>query len=435
MSVSERTPNTFIQIFEDYWNSFKEKYPSYNTEYYEDVINKMIHCGDPNEGFIEYQCTYCGKDSKIIGFSCKSNLCLRCGAVRAMDFVEEVMAKLHPGMVYRHLTLTIPEQLREIFYKNRHTKDLYNRFYQVGWECICDLLSWLTGIPPKNLKCGCIMVMHLPGRDAKYNPHLHIILQNGALDMVKEKWMNLSFFPYEVLRKKWQWHLSNMIIDFDSSKGTKKLIDNLWKEYKDTGFVFNIDKRDVPKRSLKLAKYLSKYLFRPAISIKRILEYNKEDGKVLYEYACHETGKVEQTEVDVFQFIGRMVQQVLPKGFQRVRYLGLQATSSYRKSREQIVFAIDTGIVPLRDEEGEIIIARAQSLKFREKILKWTGKDPLKCKNCGRDMELVKVWIKGKGTVFDYYQELMRAPPEIKITPKNVENVVEEQVFQPRLIV
>lgn len=36
-------------------------------------------------------------------------------------------------------------------------------------------------------------------------------------------------------------------------------------------------------------------------------------------------------EVDVFTFIGRMVQHIVPKGFQRVRYYGLQATRTFNK--------------------------------------------------------------------------------------------------------
>jgi|GEM_PF-2852785 len=35
-------------------------------------------------------------------------------------------------------------------------------------------------------------------------------------------------------------------------------------------------------------------------------------------------------------FIGRMVQHILPKGFQRIRYYGLQATKTYEKWAERI---------------------------------------------------------------------------------------------------
>jgi hypothetical protein len=337
--------------------------------------------------------------------------------------VEEVMAKLHSGVVYRHLTLTIPEQLRPLFYKNRQSKDLYNKFYQVGWACICDFLSWMTKIPLKSLKAGCIVVLHIPGRDAKFNPHLHIILMDGALDMIKNKWICLRYFPYEVLRKKWQYFLSKMIIEFDPSAETKKLIAELRELYGSKGFVFNIDKRDVPRRAGALAKYLSKYLFRPAISVKRIIKYDEIKKEVAYEFACHETGKTEIAEVDVFTFIGRMAQQILPKGFQRVRYLGLQATTSYKKSKEQIHDAINNGIKIRRDKEGEVLVKKADRLNFREKIIKWQNKDPLKCKKCGHVMELVKVWIKGRGAVFDLFEEMRTGPPAIDFLKKK-ENVL-----------
>nr|WP_127924182.1 MULTISPECIES: transposase [unclassified Pseudoalteromonas] len=46
--------------------------------------------------------------------------------------------------------------------------------------------------------------------------------------------------------------------------------------------------------------------------------------------------------VDVEAFIGRMVQHILPKGFQRVRYYGLQATASFKKWYEVIArIAVD----------------------------------------------------------------------------------------------
>lgn len=422
---SDRKSNVFIEIFKNHWDDFKIKYSAYNTDHYNSVVAKMISCGDPSEGFIEYQCTYCGEENYVIGFSCKSSFCLKCGAMRALSFVEEVMAKLHPGIVYRHLTLTIPEQLRPFFYKNRHDKEFYNLFYQVAWDCICNLLSWLTGIPLKSIKGGCIMVLHIPGRDAGYNPHLHIILMDGALDLIKNKWMSLRYFPYEVLRKKWQYFLSKMIVEFDPSKETKKLINYLWKKYGDKGFVFNIDKRNVPRRSSALAKYLSKYLFRPSISVKRILEYDKENGRVIYEYACHETNQIEIADVDVDTFIGRMVQQILPKGFQRVRYMGLQATSSYKKSKEQIHDALDRDVVLVRDENGEVLVKRAAQLTFREKILKWKNKDPLKCKKCGHSMELVRVWIKEVGIVFDLFEKMKTGPPVIDFLRKKGNNLLE----------
>ena len=44
-----------------------------------------------------------------------------------------------------------------------------------------------------------------------------------------------------------------------------------------------------------------------------------------YNYRSHKSERVERETVEVYTFIGRMVQHVFPKGFQRVRYYRLSA--------------------------------------------------------------------------------------------------------------
>ena len=65
----------------------------------------------------------------------------------------------------------------------------------------------------------------------------------------------------------------------------------------------------MPSKSQKLVAYLSKYLFRPTISLRRILKYDLQKGVVKYEYEDHRTKKKEVEEVAIMTFIGRMVQQ------------------------------------------------------------------------------------------------------------------------------
>ena len=49
--------NVFKKIFRDNWARFKFRYPRYKTEYYDEVVKKMLSCGDPKRlGYIEYQC-------------------------------------------------------------------------------------------------------------------------------------------------------------------------------------------------------------------------------------------------------------------------------------------------------------------------------------------------------------------------------------------
>jgi hypothetical protein len=42
---SELTPgwNVFKQIFHDHWDEFKQFNPRYDTAYYDELVNKMLH--------------------------------------------------------------------------------------------------------------------------------------------------------------------------------------------------------------------------------------------------------------------------------------------------------------------------------------------------------------------------------------------------------
>ena len=102
------------------------------------------------------------------------------------DFVSQVSSMLHPGMIYRHIILTIPEQLREIFYNNRHNDNLLSALMRCGYECLEDVVSSIKRL---SLKIGIIVVVQTHGRSGRFNPHLHIIMTNGGIhtDYIKAK--------------------------------------------------------------------------------------------------------------------------------------------------------------------------------------------------------------------------------------------------------
>ena len=93
----------------------------------------MLGCGDASNGYAEYRCTACGLDMRRIAFTCKSPFYLSCGKVYSDEVVVQVSKVLHPGITYRHIMLTVPEQLRQLFYKNRKNKKLYSALMMVGY--------------------------------------------------------------------------------------------------------------------------------------------------------------------------------------------------------------------------------------------------------------------------------------------------------------
>jgi len=106
--------NVFKQIFEDGWAEFKRKYPRYEAA--DEVVQKMLGCGKPENGHAVYLCPECLAEH-VVGFSCKSTFCLSCAKVYGQAWVETVKGMLHAGVKYRHLILTIPEGLRRLIYQ------------------------------------------------------------------------------------------------------------------------------------------------------------------------------------------------------------------------------------------------------------------------------------------------------------------------------
>ena len=78
-------------------------------------FRKCLVAARESAGYSEHRCVYCGGDVRRIGFSCKSCFCLYLRQKYVDDFVSQVSRVLHGGMNYRHIVLTIPEQLRIVF--------------------------------------------------------------------------------------------------------------------------------------------------------------------------------------------------------------------------------------------------------------------------------------------------------------------------------
>jgi Putative transposase/Transposase zinc-binding domain len=388
--------NVFKQIFVDHWDGFKHVYPRYDTRYYDGLVDKMLGCGNPDQmGYLEYRCEHCGQGKHVVSMSCKSSLCLRCAKVSVDNWVAQVSKMLHEGVIYRHIVLTVPAMLRTTFYQNAQA--LLSPFMRCGVRCLDDVLSRVSG---KSLTGGYIVVVQTHGRNGQYNPHLHIIATSGGWDQQANEWMHLDYLPYTLLRKKWQWYLLTMLRQTLKTQEMKRLVDACYTRYRN-GFVTNVQKGDVPSRYESLARYLAKYVVSPPISLRRIDGY---DGhQVTYHYRSHKSERVERETVDVYTFIGRMMQHVFAKGFKRIRYYGVQATKTFAKMKGLIreAFAKVKGVV-----RGAVkIIAR---LTYRQRYHQSSGRDPLMCPHCHHEMELWKVWHPKYGVVYDELEAIKK---------------------------
>src|SRR5438552_4948722 len=302
---------------------------------------------------------------------------------------------LHAGVIYRHIILSAPAMFRTTFYQN--VAVVLSAFMRCGGQCLDDFSSDVRG---KALRGGSITVLHTHGRNGQDHPHLHLLATSGGYDAQGARWEHLTYLPYELLRRKWQWHLLTMLRQTLQTETVNQLVDLCVRKYRN-GLVTNVQKGAVPSQYQSLARYVAKYVVSPPISVRRIDRYDGE--RVTYHYRSHRTERVEHETVDVITFIGRMVQHTMPKGFKRIRYYGVQATKTFAKVKVLIREALAKieGVV-----KGAVkIMAR---LTYRQRYAQSTGRDPLICPHCRGEMGVWRIWHPTYGVIYDEGQVIKR---------------------------
>jgi Putative transposase/Transposase zinc-binding domain len=392
--------SVFKRIFADHWDPFQRAHPRYQTPYYDNLVAKMLACGNAEKmGYVAYRCLHCGQGKHLVSMRCKSSLCLRCAKVYVDNWVSQVSRVLHEGVMYRHIILTVPAMFRTTFYQNAAV--VLSALMRCGVQCLDDFSSEVRG---KALKGGDITVLHTHGRNGPYHPHLHLIATSGGYDEAGECWEHGQYVPYPLLRRKWQWHLLSTLRKTLETDAMKRLVDVCFRQ-SPNGLVTNVQKGKVPSQYQSLARYVAKYVVSPPISVKRIDRYDGE--RVTYHYRSHRTERVEHETVDVDTFIGRLVQHTMPKGFKRIRYYRVQATRTFAR----VKVAIQTALAKVEGVvKGAVqIIAR---LTYRQRYEKSTGRDPLICPHCRCEMGLWRIWHPTYGVIYDEVQVIKRGRDE-----------------------
>ncbi|TDX42889.1 IS91 family transposase [Orenia marismortui] len=367
--------NNNWEVFKD--NHLSEKVPSDMVSNVIEEVEKFLKCGEYENGYTLYKCPDCN-EKHIVAFSCKSRFCPRCGKKYIDEWVNKQVDNILDTS-HRHMVFTIPEELRKYVYWNRDLiKEMSNK--------VAEVIKSYYRKQNKRLKyeAGIITVVHTFGRDVGFNPHIHCLVTEGALDKYKQ-WKHQSYISYNYLRKAWQKVLLDIFKGyFSENKKVQNLINKLYARYKDGFYVYANSRM---RKADSAARYIGRYLARPAIAEYRIISYDGE--KVKFWYEDHKTKKIKELTLPVMQFIGRLIMHIPKKYFRMVRRYGL-----YRRDfnkRAQKILALWSY---MRKRQINLILVKkkARSKTWRERIIENFNIDPVKCPKCGKEMILWEVW-------------------------------------------
>jgi hypothetical protein len=118
-------------------------------------------------------------------------------------------------------------------------------------------------------------------------------------------------------------------------------------------------------------RYLSRYVFRVAISNNRIKSI--ENNAIKFQYKDRRTKTWKIISLDAMEFIRRFLQHVLPKGFMKIRHYGfLNPNSSFSiENLRELISVIHDAIIDFLPVLPEYV------------------KEQIKCACCGKPLQLV----------------------------------------------
>ena len=321
-----QNPISFCDILSEYGEGYIKRNTIQGQE--KGIIRLLSACRSSTLGSHYEKCNQCSYMGKVYN-SCRNRHCTVCQQKDKLQWLNKRMGELLP-VGYYHLVFTIPHQLNPLCLQNKKT--LYDILFKAAWQTILELTKDIRHL---GADTGLISVLHTWGQNMKEHPHLHCIMPAGGLSFDKSHWVHTDkkddfFIYYKVLSRKFrgkflallqqafdrgQLQFKGNLAELATSKGFVSFKSRLQK----TEWVVNIQKPfGSPK---KIMEYLSRYIFRIAITDRRILDV--KDGKVLFSWKDYRTGHFRKMRLEIDEFIRRFLLHVLPAGFFKVRYYGM----------------------------------------------------------------------------------------------------------------
>ena len=305
------------------------------TEQQRSLIHLLSSCGTAGLGSHYEKCDHCSYVGKANN-SCRNRHCPACQQKDKLRWLDKRMQELLP-VGYYHLVFTLPHELNPLCLQNK--KAMYGLLFKAVSETILELARDVKHL---GADTGLVCVLHTWGQNMMEHPHLHCIMPAGGLSFDRGHWAHVPgknnfFIAGKVLAKKFRGKFLDMLKQSKEKGGLvfhgkltgikgpvqfNRFLTPLYKK----DWVVNVQ---APMGSpAKILEYLSRYVFRIAITDRRILEV--KDGKVRFSWKDYRTGRFREMKLDIDEFIRRFLLHVLPKGFFKVRYYGI-FSSRYRK--------------------------------------------------------------------------------------------------------
>jgi Putative transposase/Transposase zinc-binding domain len=268
---------------------------------------RLYRCDDCDETFWRYHC-------------CRNRACPKCHASQTQQWLQDRQAELLP-CAYFHAVVTVPNELRAAF--RRDQKLLYGLLMRASAGAVTELCAEkrLLGAVP-----GILSVLHTWNGRLAYHPHVHLLITGGGITADGEHWEPARgefLVPIHLLSRKIAAQFS-AALKAAAPAVFARIPAKVWRR-KWVSFC-----KHYGQGNDAVLSYLSRYVFRTAISNARIL--GMDQTHVTFRWKDRKSDAWRDERLPGVEFLGRFLQHVLPRGFHRVRYYGLWHPSKREQS-------------------------------------------------------------------------------------------------------
>jgi len=286
-----------------YQADFERKYASRLTPEIRHAMAVVLACRTERYGKMRLSCPSCLASAEQC-HSCGHRSCPSCQQYDTGQWLARQENKLLPADYYM-VTFTLPQEFRSFAW--RYQREVYALLFR----CAMDTLRTFSR-NDKHLggELGMTGVLHSHSRSLTFHPHVHVIVPGGCLLKA---------------RRQWKKHRGQYL--FKPENLARVFRGKFLAALREAGFY-------LPKRyprqwvahckhvgkGLPALQYLSRYLYRGVISENNILA---DDGThVCFQYKDSKSDSMKRCRLPGEDFLWRVFQHVLPKGFRRVRDYG-----------------------------------------------------------------------------------------------------------------
>ena len=292
----------------------------------------IVACRTPALGGERLRCDGCGAQAWR-WHSCRNRHCPQCQA-RTRDAWRAARLAELLSVPYCHLVFTLPHELNAL--AAVHTRWVDDTLMQCTAATLTEFAAnprWLGGIGAFTL------VLHTWTQDLRRHLHVHALMACGALQLdsagdgawIKPKRSANFLFPVHALSRVFRGKFLQALAQAgelavlprdpaDTASARQQRVRLLrrhdWVVYAKTPLA----------GPAAVLDYLARYTHRTAIGNERLVAIAGD--KVLLRVRADDTGGKRVIAMPGEQFVGRLLQHVLPSGFKRIRHYGLLAPAA-----------------------------------------------------------------------------------------------------------